>query len=170
MVKVDVQDFGELCVPFDAYRVKGASTIWITRDTKELRAACGRESVTPEIIVDKFAYMAPCTTATRIAYDYSDRIEMSADRYGGSGVESNRDSARAGLVNNFQIKGIGPTPLLGEHPPELEWHYYGGMSIVDGVLEAINSKVFNCILPFGVVRARALIETGPRAAYMPIGD
>ncbi len=170
-MNLDISQFNDLLVDFPASHVKDAAAIWVTKQALEDAVLERPDAWTKASVQKRFAYCIPSTeTFAGLSFDESDRTRLYADRYGGVGIGPNGGAGRTGIVDGFQIKGIGKTPLLGKYPDNMEWHFNGGMSLIDGVLEAINSEVFGHILPVGVVKVCALIYLGPEAAYMPTGD
>ena len=163
-------NFDDALVGFPVIRAKDASTIWLAERGFAVADHDERKVWTKEEVKKRFAYQVASSDQASIPEKEKCRIVMRADRYGGYGVGQNGGSGRAGIIGKFQVKGVGKTPLLGEYDEDLEWHFFGGMSLVDGVLEVINSEIFGHILPWGTVRSYALIYTGPNTAYMPTGN
>lgn len=81
-----------------------------------------------------------------------------ADRYGGAGLRDNGGSARCGIVDGYQIKGIGPTPLLGQRMTYE--HRHGRMTLVEAIEEAVWGEILTSALPHGALRTRAVISSG----------
>lgn len=80
-----------------------------------------------------------------------------AERYGGSGIQRNGGGARCGFDGQYQIKGIGTNPLVGigsDHS-----HSNGALGAIHAIYEALWAEVLAQILPFGAVRARAVLLT-----------
>lgn len=167
--KLNLCDFDCLKANCPVYPLASAETIWIS--SSEASGARGSYAEwTPDTVKQKFAKKTCFAHIDGPDIYTADITGAYADRYGGKGIGPNAGAARTVTIDGFQVKGVGKTSLLGIYERDLEWHYYGGMSLVDGVLEAINSEAFGHILPVGVVRSRALIYTGPDTAYLPLED
>lgn len=157
-------------VEFAAWHMPSAIPIW-ARLMKTARLSSGDEMVawTPEEVTERFAYGIPSDCCfSGVAFQLDRTVTLKADRYGGKGIGTNGGGARTGVVDTFQVKGIGRNPLVGEC--DQLWHSYGGQSLLDAVLEAINSVVYGFILPIGTIPCRAVIYTGSESAYLPTGD
>lgn len=168
-MNVDIRDFDDAFVKFSAYFMNHSTTIWI-RENKLTRTSCDTTDFwTKDSVKQKFSFGIPNNKCFPITmFDSSGAIELLADRYGGYGLGPNGGGARTGIIDGYQVKGIGQNPLVGYS--DAEWHSYGGQSLIDAVLETINSEVFGYILPIGAVKCHAIILTGNDTAYMPTGD
>ncbi len=81
-----------------------------------------------------------------------------ADRYGDDGYTPHGGSGRVGTLGNFQVKGIGRTPLVGQ---DADWlHRNGCVWLEEAVREAVVSEVLRGELPLGAVPVIAIIDTG----------
>ncbi|MGR0116384.1 hypothetical protein [Ralstonia pseudosolanacearum] len=96
-----------------------------------------------------------------------ERATALGERYGGAGVGRHGGGGRCGLIDGYQVKGIGRTPLLGhdEGSDDGFWHAHGGLSMVDAIQEAIWSGVFGGVLPYGAVRVHAIVATGTQCHF-----
>jgi hypothetical protein len=81
-----------------------------------------------------------------------------ADRYGGPGLANNGGSGRSVYVNDYLVKGIGPTPLVSMMSPEC--HRTGVAYLEECVREAVFSEIVDLEFPFGSVPTLAVIDTG----------
>lgn len=81
-----------------------------------------------------------------------------ADRYGGLGIGKNGGSGRAVLVNDYYVKGVGRTPLIGALTDEA--HASGGAYLEECVRETIFSELAGSEFPGGAVPTLAIIDTG----------
>jgi hypothetical protein len=81
--------------------------------------------------------------------------EFLADRYGGDGILRHGGSGRCGFDGQFQIKGIGSTPLIGIY----EYGNYrdGNLSLYDAYYETILGEVLEKFLPWGALCTNAII-------------
>lgn len=80
-----------------------------------------------------------------------------ADRYGGAGLLRNGGSGRCGYDGEFQVKGIGRTPLVGRGV--VASYADGALALCDAIFEAAWGEIANCILPYGAVRAVGIVGT-----------
>lgn len=131
-------ELNENLVPFTARRVT-SSLIWYAEDTLNIEAlqkACS-------YIIDPVS-----STHSKIFH---------AERYGGSGIQRNGGGARCGFDSNYQVKGIGANPLVGEGTDGR--HSNGALGAIHAIYEALWGEVLAQILPYGAVRARAVLLT-----------
>lgn len=166
-MSVDISPFEDAFVPFTVRRLKRATVLWSNPSTVSELTEGPAEPLGIKVC-DRFAYAIPDRAHfPDVMFDLDDERQFLAERYGGSGLVCNGGGGRSGIVDGVQIKGIGRNPLVGQSDDE--WHTYGGLNLVDAVLEAINSEVFNHILPHGAVRSHAIVLTGKDTAFMPSG-
>ncbi|HHZ30636.1 TPA: hypothetical protein HH295_07960 [Xanthomonas vasicola pv. zeae] len=82
--------------------------------------------------------------------------EFLVDAYGSTGIASYGGSGRAGVINGYQVKGIGVTPFVD---PDADWtHSHGSLLLQEGVRELVFSRVAAELFPFGAIESVALIE------------
>ena len=157
-------------VPFDVYRLKQAKAIWLNRDLSG-------EFDDEHVFLTTFAYATGSPVLPDSALDKNTSLVAYAERYGGEGIGTNGGGARCGNFNGYQVKGNGPNPLVGERSETSAdgdrtkqqddlWHSYGGYSLRDAALEAINTVVLNEVLPLGAANCVGIIETGEDTALM----
>lgn len=165
---IDISSFRDAFVPFHTYRLQNAPVIWISRTNCEQHPLLRSLSNPADWMKQELAYVVPNPDyfPESIIELHSKRLSWT-DRYGGSGLLTNGGGARSAIANAFQVKGVGRTPLVGQALDE--WHSYGGLNLVDAILEAINSEVFGSILPHGVVPCYAVLYIGDDTAHMPSG-
>lgn len=168
-MNINIQDFDDTFVKFTAYFMNCSTTIWVG-DGQLTRAPYGAtELCAKEAVRQRFSFGIPNNKCfPKTMFNPAKSIELLADRYGGYGLGPNGGGARTGIIDGYQIKGVGQNPLVGIN--DNEWHSYGGQSLIDAVLETINSEVFGHILPLGTVKCHAIILTGNDTAYMPTAD
>lgn len=128
-------------VPFEAERVP-ATLIW-----------SGVEDEVIPHLLDECAYLVP-EPASPGAPSLK---TFFAERYGGSRIGHNGGGARCGFDGRYQVKGIGANPLVGEGTDR--HHRNGALATDHAVYEAIWSRVLGQLLPFGAVRAQAVLLT-----------
>jgi hypothetical protein len=131
-------ELNENLVPFTARRVT-SSMIWCAEgafNTKALQKSCS-------YIIDPVS-----STQSKIFF---------AERYGGSGIQRNGGGARCGFDGNYQVKGIGANPLVGEGTDGR--HSNGALGAIHAIYEALWGEVLAQILPYSAVRARAVLLT-----------
>ncbi len=142
---------------FNVYRLKNAKVLY---HNPELMKDYGinPDSLSAkelnEKILESFAWMSESvdekfrTTESRLAYAYY---------YGGEGMGMHKGSARAGIVGDVQIKGIGLTPM---HNDSHHAHKEGYAGLHESIKEVIWGEFLSRTLPYGANRVVALIETG----------
>jgi hypothetical protein len=130
-------------VPFITYKLK-ASRI-IIYNPYELK----------EEIHEECSYLV----STNRTCDYLDHERgrlFYAERYGGSGILSHGGGSRCGVVDKFQVKGIGLNPVAGV---TVEADYSTGrLRLINGVCEYFNARLIKSALPLGSVEHLAVIE------------
>ena len=104
-----------------------------------------------------------------------------ADRYGGTKIGAHGGSGRCGIIDGFQIKGVGVTPLVGEEyqvagvmgrpqrdrPPFHRFHSDGAVTLEEAIRETIYAEVACMEMPHGAMPIVAILGTGTR---MPWGE
>ncbi|OCH09176.1 protein adenylyltransferase SelO family protein [Aliivibrio fischeri] len=141
---------------FDTFRLKNTELLWIN---KPLLNSYGIDSITNEIendILNNYSYVASNYANTN-RLSTSDRKIFLADRYGSRHEVCNGGSARCGLNGQFQVKGIGLTPLLATNMSKS--HANGKLFLDEAISEAIWGEICHKHLPFGAVRTLAIIKT-----------
>ena len=95
-----------------------------------------------------------------------DTITVAADKYGGTGIGTNRGSGRAAFLpwGNLQTKGIGRTPLADVDPDDFQ-HSHGGAPMREGFLEAIWGEVNSNLFAQGSTRILAVIDNGDHTEW-----
>lgn len=131
-------ELNENLVPFTA-RATMTSMVWCAEDVRDrelLRNACS-------YIIDPAG-----ATSGKVFY---------AERYGGSGIQRNGGGARCGFDGNYQVKGMGANPLVGEGTDGR--HSNGVLGAIHAIYEALWGEALAEILPYGAVRAQAVLLT-----------
>ena len=134
-----------LLIPFETVRNPKASLA--LRNPSALTA-------TDAHLMHRFNWMVAGQTAT----GNEERRLFHAERYGGHGIGVNGGGARCGVDGEYQIKGIGPNPLVGEDANF--WYAHGQLALADALQESIWGEVLHLALPYGAVRVPAVIATG----------
>lgn len=163
MFKIKIQDFDGCLLGFQVCKIKSSIVLWI--DTKNdiliAKGIADKESFKQEYsygIVDNLHF-------EEIHFDKDDIKTVYAEIYPAG---ANGGGARVGLHKSVHIKGIGQNILVGANSDR--WHSYGGLSLYDSIVEIINTKIGNAILPFGVTECLGLIYSGHRTALQPNGE
>jgi len=81
-----------------------------------------------------------------------------AERYGGDGILSNGGGGRCGFDGVWQLKGLGPNPLVGHDVDP--GHGDGNLSLDTAIYESIWAEIIQAVLPFGATRTVAILDTG----------
>lgn len=156
-----VDDLRPLEVEFVANRIRCDEALWVSNEWVER---------TPEKEHALRAFARQFSAAVRggecfasMPYENDETVVLKAERYGGPGVGQNGGGSRCGNIDGYQLKGIGPNPLVGDH--DRIWHSYGGLNARDGVYEALMAKVLARVLPVGVARIYGVILTARDGAY-----
>ena len=87
-----------------------------------------------------------------------------ADRYGGTGLASNGGSGRSVFINGYYVKGVGPTPLVGQSTGDS--HANGAACLEECIREAVMSELVAVEFPYGAVPVLAIIDTGRRHTWI----
>lgn len=80
-----------------------------------------------------------------------------ADRYGTcAGTNPQGGSGRAVCIGGFNVKGVGPTPLVGRSG---RWvHNHGMVGLSEAILEVVYSEIMGSQLPWGAIPIIAVID------------
>lgn len=142
-----LNDLPESMVAFETHGLKNATVLF--RNERLNRSISNSE------ILNKYAFA--CRSHDLRGFLDARRKTFNADRYGGVGLIHNGGSGRCGCDDQFQVKGIGRTPLVGRDVAEK--YSSGKISLHDAILEAAYGEISNAILPFGSVRSVAILGT-----------
>lgn len=149
-------------VPFKAYKLDSPRVVWVNLSLLHSKGLFLEDSVVTNKIVN---YILDNFSFSTLANKDNEYSIFYAERYGGQGISYNGGGARCGLKDNFQVKGIGPTPLVSKDAPY--WYSNGLFPLAEAIKELVWSEVLNVILPFGAVRCLAIIESDINA-YLDI--
>jgi hypothetical protein len=86
-----------------------------------------------------------------------------AERYGGQGILSHGGGVRCGTRGGWQVKGIGRNLLAGADVNVEDSN--GCLHLPEALREALWGELCHYALPFGAVRAAAVIATGADIQY-----
>jgi hypothetical protein len=153
------EDGGSLDARREVRPLLNARVLWtIERWFASQRLAIARDADLrgrdEEWLLEKFAVGAGNGSET----SQIERRTVFADRIGDShGISPHGGRGRVATIGHFQVKGIGPTQLVGD----ATWmHSHGHMSLTEAVAEAIFGELLDQELPFGAVPVIAIIDTG----------
>jgi hypothetical protein len=144
---------------FFAHRLVNSKVIWSN-------GVPGSEILPDEraAILEQFSYVVQNgETFDNLSIDIFKKKIFDAERYGGDGISDNGGGVRVGVTGDFQIKGIGKNPLVGNIQQLL--HSYGGLTAAEAIYEKIYTEIANLILPYGAKSISTIILTGPDGAY-----
>ncbi len=148
-------------IPFKANRLKNPSIVYADLDLfhqyKYFLNFNQEDDLFHQSVLDMFGYIVPVTEEDHSLVDESQK-EFLAERYGGVGILSNGGGGRCGLLGPFQLKGIGPTPVVGEGVNY--WYGHGGLALQDALTELVYGHVACSALPYTSSRVLAIIDTG----------
>jgi hypothetical protein len=82
-----------------------------------------------------------------------------AERYGSLALMGHGGGGRVGADAEFQVKGIGATPVLASRGVNFCYRN-GEMLLAEAVRETIWGDILNIALPYGAVRSPGVISTG----------
>ncbi|MCY4756788.1 hypothetical protein [Pelomonas aquatica] len=135
-------------------RVEQASLAWVNWALAEddpVFSALGRdEEAYRSHLLDQCAY--------RVTSHGPGEHFAAADRYGGRGLAGNGGAGRAAFLNQYYVKGVGRTPLLGVSDDFS--HASGDAYLEEAVREAIFAEIFHAECPFGAIRTLAIMTYG----------
>lgn len=137
-----------LLVPFLARRLATASVAMVNR-----KFELGDDTY----LLDRFAWLIP-SDLDKPEHFHDGHKTFYAERYGGLGLVTHGGGVRCGLDGEYQVKGLGCNPLVGEGAEF--WHSHGGATMDEAIREAIWGEVFHHALPYSAVRVPAIIATG----------
>ena len=150
----------QLLVPLELVRVPSASVTWLNVRWFAERGFNVADSRTrkrlEEWLIESFAYVTPSSkgraSATRLFH---------TDRYGSTdGLSQHGGSGRVATWTNFQVKGIGRTPLVGRDAAD--GHAHGCLSLAEALREVVYSEIAAAEFPFGAVPVLAVLDIGLR--------
>lgn len=137
-----------------AYKAPQAKTLWFDANSSVFPKSVSSDKA--GFFSNRFAYLIPDDKCfPRIQFDNNDFLEIGCERYGGLGLGSNGGGGRSGNLNEYQLKGIGPTAMVGRLS-DTE-HSYGGLDAAKAIIETIYTKILKQILPVGVIDIHGII-------------
>ena len=94
-------------------------------------------------------------------------VLLYADKYGGDDLGSCLGAGRAGFLphHNLYLKGVGHTPLFRHDDPTDFEHSHGGVSMLEGMLEAVFGEVNTNLFTKGSARILAIIDQDDFTTY-----
>ena len=140
-------DFPEVLVEFETYKVSGSKVVIFNKES-----AMGADE---NQILHDYSYLVG-SPAEAVKNSYVEKKTFFAERYGGDFISRNGGGGRCGFDGVFQLKGIGRTPLVGEHKDAV--HSNGMLDLESAIHEAIWGEVIQVALPYGAARAVAVIK------------
>lgn len=148
-------------IPFNANRLKNPSIVYADLDLfhqyNYFLNFDQANDLFHQSVLDTFGYIVPVTEDDHTLVDETQK-EFLAERYGGVGILSNGGGGRCGLLGPFQLKGIGPTPVVGDGVNY--WYGHGGLALQDALTELVYGHAACSALPYTSSRVLAVIDTG----------
>lgn len=144
-------DLKKTLIPFATLRVSGAQVAWLSPESP----------LSAEAFLQHFAWVIPAEHEEPAVTK-----RFWADLYGGGEVAGNGGSARAGFDGQYQVKGIGATPLVSRYRDRS--HSDGCICTFQALSDAFWGRVLHKLLPYGAVQAQGIITTPliiPNDAY-----
>src|SRR5512138_1227895 len=105
-----IDDIQPAQISFNVRHARLPPALWVCSDFYPEAVARDRH----ELFSEQFSYVVPnakCFDA--LSFSNSESRHMTAERYGGLGVGENGGAGRCGNFGAYQVKGVGPTPLVG---------------------------------------------------------
>ncbi|HHG83463.1 MAG TPA: hypothetical protein ENJ82_01840, partial [Bacteroidetes bacterium] len=156
---VRLEQLSSLLIKFPVYPVTSNKVIWINKEWSEY---CDNQDF-KDLFCKRFSYIAEDYAFHDFMSLDTDSIKFAmTDCYGGLCVGRNAGGGRTGIVDGYQLKGIGRTYLVGQNADEM--HGYGGQSFKSAIYEVINTVVFGHILPIGTINCVGLMYTGSQTS------
>jgi len=169
----------DLYVEFPVTRLADAEVLWINERFFLERNVDVTDPATLREVRQQLHELAYATAQDDS--DNADSKRIYADRYGGTKIGAHGGSGRCGIIDGFQIKGVGVTPLVGEEyqvagvmgrpqrdrPPFHRFHSDGAVTLEEAIREAIYAEVACMEMPHGAMPIVAILGTGTR---MPWGE
>jgi hypothetical protein len=157
-------EFPNIFLPFNAFKLTNAKLCWWDKESKLHNDYMGDEAK----FINDFSYLTiSLNESLNHRLNNQDMVTMRAEIYGGDGCGGNAGGVRCGILNGFQMKGIGRNPLVGRNVHQN--HSNGTLNLIDGALELIYAKILDRFLPNGAVNIPAIIYTGNNTAFSRYG-
>ncbi|MCL1634923.1 protein adenylyltransferase SelO family protein [Luteimonas sp. SX5] len=143
----------------DDARVAWINQQWFFERGWDVSSPLGRESAN-RWILQRFAQELDIVAGAPVPATARDKRRYVVDGYGTTSLARYGGSGRAGIVGDFQVKGIGRTPFAASNA---DWHHsHGCLWLEEGLREAVFSEVCRSEAPCGavpVVAVMSLAET-----------
>lgn len=160
-IGLTLDDIRMVEIEFLADRMSAREALWVQRDWCA-RTVHGTSKY--ETFAEQFSFaIRGGDCFEHVNFVDNDRVILRAERYGGNGVYRNGGGSRCGNMAGYQLKGIGPNPLVGDHART--WHSYGGLNARDAVYEALMAQILHRVLPIGTAKVHGIILTSSAGAY-----
>lgn len=143
-------------VSFETSRLKNAELVWVNEELLKKYGFNGAIEDIERYILSNYSYVAKNYTSKNGTIEHCRKIFF-ADRYGSRHEVCNGGSARCGFDGNFQVKGIGITPLLAQNMSKS--HSNGKLFLEEAISEAVWGEICHKHLPYGAIRTLAIIKT-----------
>ncbi|CAI2161189.1 Uncharacterized ACR, YdiU/UPF0061 family [Serratia fonticola] len=138
-------------IPFKTIKLASPELVWLNQELNEM------SGMNEEELLDTFAYVTPDYMPTS-GLNEQDCQFFLADRYGSRYEACNGGSARCGIRNTWQVKGIGRNPLVAINIDK--GHTNGKLCLTKAISEAVWGEICHRELPYGAIRTLAIIKTG----------
>ena len=137
-------------------RVLWANPRWFLERGTDLADAAARAEAQAWLL-DRFAYVV-AGDVDQAHLLPGERKLAYADRYGGEGIGRHGGSGRVVTHGAYQVKGVGPTPLVPNGTDFM--HSHGWLFLTEAVRDAIYAEVLWHEAPLRALPVIALIDTG----------
>ncbi len=141
----------ESYIAFKAIKLAEPELVWLNPALNNLAG------MSESALLDMFAYVTPDYMPASGLDEHEWRYFL-ADRYGSRYEACNGGSARCGIRNDWQVKGIGRNPLVAVNIDS--GHTHGKLCLIKAIAEAVWGEICHRELPYGAIRTLAIIKTG----------
>lgn len=160
-------------VPVRLERLDNARVLWINKRAMQIDpqfAYTGKNVIgySDHILENCAFHVVAGVSEDKEPSLWTSHVTGFADRYGGAGIGHNGGSGRGVCLGNYQIKGVGRTPLVSRLTKEA--HASGGAYLEECVRETIFSELVDSEFPYGSVPTLAIIDTGLVQTWHTRGD
>lgn len=152
-------DWDATCIRRPATRIDGCAVAWINKrwfaeqgfDTRIASVVANIESE----LIEKFAFQIDSEERPLEPGTVARKRSFYIDGYGSTGLVLYGGSGRAGVLDGYQVKGIGRTPFCGK---DVDWYHSHGFIWLDEALrEAVFSELARHEAPCGAIPTIAVL-------------
>lgn len=139
-------------LPFKVKKVSKPKTLWVSNEIRNLESD-------PEGLFHRKSFVNVDGNIFFNEIEVSDETEIfQAEVYGGYGIGRNAGGGRCGNDSEYQIKGVGRTPLIGI--TDDVYCSSGIYPLYEAVTEVVNTNILKRVFSGGVVPVLAIVDIG----------